>query len=249
VSSKHQKPPKLRGKAKARHSLYPLGEFPEDIIINIGRLFVHRLAIGHADITGDDFAGIFADTISGNHRNKPLGITDVVWDECSWSAKTVKSTKPFTQKKIRLISGRNSPAYSYGISDPKKDIAKTGAAVLNVWNERVNQSFNEYYDLRIIVLMRNLDTMEFTLFEYEANRYVPSDYEWRINAKGNFTGHEKNSGKHCFTWQPHGSQFTVIKEVPGSACKFRINRHPGLVEPQHILRLVQFKEDWIERVY
>jgi len=32
MSSKQPKPPKLRGKAKARHSLYPLGEFPDDVV-------------------------------------------------------------------------------------------------------------------------------------------------------------------------------------------------------------------------
>jgi len=104
------KPPRLRGNAKARNSRYPLGEFPDDIVIGIGRLIVYRLAVGHADITGDDFAGIFADAISG-------------------------------------------------------------------------------------------------------------------------------------------SQFTVIKSVPGSACKFRITRPPGLIEPKYILRRIGFKENWIKRVY
>jgi hypothetical protein len=43
---------------------------------------VHRLAVGHADITGDDFGGIFASAINGVHRGKPLGIADVEWHEC-----------------------------------------------------------------------------------------------------------------------------------------------------------------------
>jgi len=204
--------------------------------------------VGHADITGDDFAGIFADTISGEHRLRPLGVTDVTWDECSWSAKTIKSSKPFTQKTARLISGRNSPAFSYGIDNPHDNIADTGRAILEIWNERVNQSFDEFSDLRIVVFIRNIDTLEFTLFEYEAPRYTPSNYIWEVNKRNNFEGKEETTNKHVFTWQPHGSQFTIIKDVPGSAYKFRINRHPGLVEPQHVLRLVRFQEDWIERI-
>ena len=189
------KPPKLRGKARARHSPYPIGEFPDDVIIGIGRYIVHRLAVGGIDIPGDDFAGMFADSISGTHRQKPLGVTDVVWNECSWSAKTVKSKKPFSQEKVRLISGRNSPEYSYGMNNPFDDISETGKAVLNIWNERVNQSFDEFSDLRIVVLVRNIDTLEFTIFEYEAMRYTPSNYVWKLNKSKNFEGFDKTTKK------------------------------------------------------
>ncbi|HML94370.1 MAG TPA: hypothetical protein PKC29_02950 [Thermodesulfobacteriota bacterium] len=241
-------PPKLKGKNKARNSPYPLGEFPDDVVKGIGKLIVHRLAIGHADINGDDFAGIFAKSISGEHRNKPLGVTDVIWNGCSWSVKTIKSVKPFTQPQVRLIAGRNSPTYSYGATNLTEDIQKTGRQILSIWNERVNQSLNEHDDLRIVVLMRNMDTLEFTLFEFEAGRYVPSNYTWQENRNNNFEGFDAKTGEHCFTWQPHGSQFTVFKSVPASAYRFRITKHPGLIEPQHVLRLIQFNDDWIERV-
>jgi hypothetical protein len=241
-------PPKLKGKSKARSSPYPLGEFPDDVIKGIGRHIVHRLAIGHADIDGNDFAGIFAKSISGEHRAKPLGVTDVVWNGCSWSAKTIKSKKPFKQSLVRLITGRNSPAYSYGNINPTEDIQKTGRQILDIWNQRVNQSLNEHDDLRIVVLMRNMDTLEFTLFEFEAGRYVPSNYIWQANRNNNFEGYDATTGEHCFTWQLHGAQFTIFKAVPASAYKFRITRNPGLIEPQHVLRLIRFNDDWIVRV-
>lgn len=241
-------PPRLRGSAKARKGPYPLGEFPEDVIVSIGRLLVHRLAIGHADITGDDFASIFASAIGGTHYKKPLGVTDVVLADCSWSAKTVQSRRPFSQKSVRLISGRNSPDYSYGITDPRKDLELTGKAVLNVWNQRVNQSLNDYDDLRIVVLVRNMDRLEFSLFEYESVRFTPADYLWKLNKQKNLEGFDKATEKHCFTWQPHGSQFTILKDLPGSAHRFRIAHYPGLIEPQHILDLIKFDDGWIERL-
>lgn len=242
------KRPRLRGKARAREGLYPLGEFPDDVVIGIGRSLVHRLAVGQRNITGDDFAVIFAGAINGEHRGQPLGVTDVIWNNCSWSAKTVQSGKPFTMPQVRLISGRNSPKYSYGISDPLHNIAATGDAVLQIWNQRVNQSLAEFEDLRMVVLIRNMSKLEFTLFEYEATRYASADYEWKLNKEENLVGHDKVTGKHCFTWQPHGSQFTVLKDVPGSAYRFRIKRHPGILDPEHILRLVRFEESWIQRV-
>lgn len=242
-------PPRLRGSARARRGPYPLGEFPDDMALRLSRQIVHRLAVGQADLAGDDWGEIFATAISGNHRYSPVGVTDVTWNGCSWSAKTVQAARPFAQPIVRLISGRNSPSYSYGISDPLADIAATGQAVLNVWNERVNQSLNDHDDLRVVVLVRNMNTLEFSLFEYEAGRYSARDYEWRLNSHGNLEGYETGTGEHRFTWQPHGSQFTVIKRVPGSAYKFRIVRHPGLLESQHVLNLVRFNESWVERVF
>jgi len=240
--------PKLRGKAKSRDSLYPLGEFPDDVIVRIGRQIVHLLAVGNADISGDNFASIFATAISGEHRAKPLGITDVTWCGCSWSAKTVSLKRPFTEKSVRLISGRNSITYSYGNHDPFQDLPHTGECILKIWNGRVDQSLNEFQDLRIVTLIRDMSKLEFTLFEYEATRYSPGDYEWKLNKEDNFEGFDKATGKHCFTWQSHGSQFTVIKTVPGSAHRFRIKRRPGTLDPEHVLSLVGFNEDWIEKV-
>jgi len=241
--------PRLRGNSPLRSGPYPLGEFPDSVVIAIGQYVFHRIAVGHYDITGDDFASMFADAISGEHREKPLGVADVVWEGCAWSAKTVKVEKPFSCKKVRFISGRNSPDYSSGISDPRKDAGKTGRAVLEIWNARIDQSLNQHDDLRIVGFIRNMAAMEFALFEYEAVRFPPGEYHWEFNKRGNLEGFDINSGKHCFTWQPHGSQFTVIKDVPASSYKFRIAKHPGMLEMRHVLRLAGFKESLIERVY
>jgi hypothetical protein len=204
--------------------------------------------VGHADITGDDFGGIFASAISGNHRGRPLGIADVTWNGCAWSCKTVQDVRPFSKPIVRVISGRNSPIYSSEISDPLADIQATGAAILNVWNARVNESLDEHDDLRIVVFIRNMTTLEFTLFEFEALRFVPAHYTWTLNARRNLEGHDIQTGTHHFTWQPHGSQFTIFHTVPESAYRFRIVRTPGVIEERHVLNLIGFKDDWIQPV-
>jgi hypothetical protein len=242
-------PPRLRGKSRAHRGPYPFGQFPDDVIINIGKQIVHRLAIGHADITGDDFGGIFAAAISGDHLSSPVGLTDIIWNgQSSWSAKTVQAAKPFEVQTIRLISGRNSPDYSYGITDLRADLAATGKAVLEIWNDRVAMSKNNYDDLRVVVFIRNMNAQEFAIFEYEPVRFSPGDYQWSIGPHGNLHGYEIATGRQRFTWQFHGSQFTIFKDIPGSVCKFRIAHHVGIIEPQHILRLVRFKSNWIQRV-
>ena len=239
---------RLRGQAGRRRSPYPLGELPPELAVAIGRRIVHRIAVGQANITGDDFGNIFASAISGQHRGQPLGIADVTWESCAWSVKTVQSPHPFTQRTVRIISGRNSPFYSSGIADPHADIQATGSAVLGVWNARVNEALNAHDDLRIFVMMRNMSTLQFNLFEFEATRYVPAHFQWQLNDRNNFQGHDVQTGAHFFTWQPHGSQFTILHHVPASAYRFRINRTPGVLTEQGVLETVGFEENWIEPV-
>lgn len=241
------KEPKLKGQSKRRSGPHPLGELPDSLAVSIGRDIVHRLAIGQANISGDDMGGIFANAIGGTHRAKPLGIADVVWESCAWSVKTVQSAKPFTEKRVRLISGRNSPAYSAGIKNIFEDVQVTGSAVLDIWNARVNESLWEHDDLRIFVFVRDMAKLEFTMFEYEATRFIPSHYEWVLNSNNNLEAFDAQNGTHSFTWQPHGSQFTIIHSVPVSAYRFRIMKFPTILEQHHVLQLVRFQDDWVQR--
>ncbi len=238
--------PRLKGAAKRRKGPYPLGEIPDDVVLEVGSQIVHRLAVGHADITGDDFGGIFANAIEGEHRDSPLGIADVIRNGCAWSVKTVKAGNPFTQEKIRIISGRNSPDYSLGMSDPREDVEATGRAVLKIWNERVNEAMGSHDELRVVVFLRNMATREFVLFEQEAERYIPNDYHWTTNSRNNLEGHDKTTGDRMFTWQPHGSQFTIHRKVPVAARKFSITRNVPIIEAEHVLRLAGYRDDWVE---
>lgn len=238
--------PRTRGSLPSRHSPYPLGEFPAAVIRSIGQQVTHRIAIGSADITGDDFGTIFAEAIDGEHRSSPLGLADVVRNGCAWSVKTVKHNAPFVAKIVRLVSGRNSPIYSVGIENPMDDVQRTGNAVLSVWNERVDQSLDEHDELRVAVLVRNVQTRQFLIFEHDVVRFIPSDYEWSVNRRGNFEGRDRATGFHNFTWQPHGSQFTIRRQVPGSAARFSINRNIQTITMSAVLTAIGFNDSWIE---
>ena len=236
---------KLRGSTKRRSSPYPLGEIPRKVVFAIGRQIVHQLAIGHKNITGNDFGRIFAEAIKGDYKNSPLGVIDAVSDKCAWSVKTVQHKNPFDADTLRLISGRNSPDYSLGISDPRKDVNLTGQTILKIWNNRLDEALNEYDDLRIVVLVRNMNICEFALFEYEAHRYIPNNYRWIVNSRGNFEGYDRKTKIRQFTWQPHGSQFTIHYKIPITMHKFRIAVKIPIIEAEHILKLIEYKDDWI----
>ena len=236
--------PRLRdNKGKRQLELYPIGQIRKDMVCEMGKWFTYWYSVGNKDITGSEWGDIFASSIRGTHLDSPLGLADVVHDEMAWSTKTVKHTNPHIQKKVRVISGRCSPDYSYGITDPHEDVQKTGTAVLSIYNERINIAKDSYEPLRAVVLIRNFETFEFAIFEHDVHRYVTTEYEWRKNNNGNLQGHSA-SGRHCFTWQPHGSQFTVLYDVPASVIKFTV-KQPNILNFDKTLEQIGFDESWI----
>lgn len=236
--------PRLRdSKQLATQTLYPLNIFPEEIIHRIGSYLVYLIYIGRKDISGSDWGDAFADAIGGIHLDSPVGIADVVHGKNCWSVKTAKAKDPFAGTGVRLISGRCSPDYSYGITDPHKDIQKTGEAVLNIWNERINIATDHYSRVRTIILVRSYDLLSYRLFEEETARYRTNDYLWTVNDNGNLIGKDL-SGQICFTWQPHGSQFTIHTPIPENAVKFTIKK-PPVLQKNSVLESISFDESWI----
>lgn len=227
-----------------KHEPYPLNQFSKEVIDELGRRIVHLLAVGNADITGDAFDQIFAEAIGGTRLGRPLGIADVTWNGCCWSVKTVKQQKPHSVRQVRLISGRNSPTYSAGINNPLENVQETGDAVLEVYNSRIAEAREQHNDIRFLVFVRNVESRKFTIFERSVQPFSVNDYTWRVNQKGNLEGFR--GAAHIFTWQPHGSQFTIKEEIPASATRFQIRQKPPLIKMMEILQSISYEDDWIE---
>lgn len=83
--------------------------------MGLGREVVYHLATRTAPILeGTDWEQIFARLIGARWKPSTVGLDDVVLEQTAWGAKTVKNNNPATASKVRLISGRNSPVYSFG---------------------------------------------------------------------------------------------------------------------------------------
>jgi hypothetical protein len=240
--------PKLRD-SKHRKSTEPfaLNIIPDSVIHSIGEHLIYLISVGSSDISGEHWGDALAFAVGGSHLSTPLGIADVVLGKMAWSTKTVKNTTkggPLKAKSVNLISGRCSPDYSYGIKDSHEDIQKTGAAVLSIWNERVSIAQDNYSIVRTSVLVRSQDLLSYVLFEQENHRFRTTDYEWKENKRGNLKGILKGTNKHIFTWQPHGSQFTIHTEIPQSAKKFTIKK-PPIIPKIETLNSIGFDSSWI----
>ncbi len=238
-------PPKLRDKGQRKgYELYSLGTIPPTTINNFGKWIVYNFCIGKDDISGEDWGGIFSKSINAKHLNSPIGLADVVINGMAWSVKSVKHSSPHECKKARVISGRCSPNFSYNISDPHENIQHTGTCVLGIWNERINIAKDKFEPLRSCLLIRNPDTLEFALYEHELHRFNTNDVLWETNRNGNFVGKSREGNKHLFTWQPHGSQFTIHYDIPDSRIRFKVRR-PPVLDFKKTLSQIGFDESWV----
>ena len=241
----NDKSPKLRTVNKSV-SAFPLNEFPKEFPFKLGKELIYLLASkGKPELEGSEWENIFANCIGAEWKPSNVGLDDVVMGNTAWGAKTVKATKPSTQKKVRLISGRNSPNYSFGErSDQKADPTLIGKLVLEIWNERVSAIREKHKHVRTIVLLKSNDLSEVVVFEFETVRYDYELYNWEWNKNNNLVGTHKKTGEHVFTWQPHGSQFTITEDVPQKSLVIKI-KQPKTLNKDQILKALGFDKSWV----
>ncbi len=227
---------------------YPLNHFNPNFPYILGQEIVYLLASkGRADLQGGEWEQIFALCIGAEWKPSNVGLDDIVMGNTAWGAKTVKSNLNdfLNLKKVRLISGRNSPIYSYGgIIDTNADPSLIGEQILEIWNERVSAIREKYKHLRTVVLVKSNDLSQVAVFEFETIRYDPELFEFAWNKRGNLEGFVKGTKDKRFVWQPHGSQFTIIEKVPEQTLILSI-RQPEKLDKEKILSAIGYDKSWI----
>ena len=244
-----ERQPRLRNVDKTR-PLYKLNQFPKTFAYALGRELIYLLATRGRNVRleGSDWEEIFARCIGAEWKPSNIGLDDIIYQGMAWGAKTVKNKKPFAAKTVRLISGRNSPIYSFGDSDiTSQDPCELGEKILSIWNKRVADVRRKFPVLRTVVLLKADDLTEVSVFESDTVLYSAKDYHWQWNDNDNLEGLSKATNNHVFTWQPHGSQFTIVENVPDKRLKLRI-RKPLAVSQEQILSALEVDDSWIEIV-
>ncbi|MCY4531610.1 MAG: hypothetical protein OXC84_04680 [Gammaproteobacteria bacterium] len=199
-----------------------------------------------ARLEGSDWEEIFARLVGAKWKPSNVGLDDIVLQQTAWGAKTVKNRQPSTVSKIRLISGRNSPVYSFGDSEISEvDPDQLGEKVLAIWNERVTGIRKLYRHVRTIVLIKSIDLLELAAFEFDTIIYPAEQFWWQWNERNNLEGFSKSADQHIFTWQPHGSQFTIIENVPKKRLAIKIKEPPQL-DRDSVLESIRFDESWVQ---
>lgn len=224
---------------------YQLNTFPKELTIRLGESIVYLIATKSKPVLeGSEWEEIFAYCVNADWKPSNVGLDDVVLQNCAWGAKTVKANNPHKQKTVRLISGRNSPVFSYGIRQiTEVNPNELGEQILGIWNERVSSIREKYKFVRTVVLIKSNDLLKLTLFEFNTVRYDPQIYIWKWNKRNNLEGYNQQD-EHIFTWQPHGSQFTIIESVPENALKIKIKK-PIQLNKSDLLEKLGFDESWV----
>ena len=242
-----RKSPRLRTVNKSV-SAYPLNQFNSEFPYILGQEIVYLLASkGRADLQGNEWEQIFALCIGAEWKPSNVGLDDVVMGNTAWGAKTVKSgVKDFTDlKKVRLISGRNSPVFSFGSTiDTSIEPNLVGEQVLEIWNERVSAIREKFKHLRTVVLVKSNDLSQVAVFEFDTIRYDAELFNFIWNKNGNLEGFVKGTKDKQFVWQPHGSQFTIIEKVPEETLILKI-KQPEVLDKEKILTAIGFDKSWV----
>lgn len=238
--------PRLRTVEKFKPP-YPLNEFPSGFALNLGKEIVYHLATKSAALEGPEWEAMFARLIGADWKPSNVGLDDIVLGDCAWGAKTVKNPRPFTTAKVRLISGRNAPIYSFDTTDVRKaDVQELGKQILSIYNSRVWAVRKKYRHLRTVVLIKGDDLTDLSVFEFETVALNEGDFTWGWNKNKNLEGCD-SSGNHCFTWQPHGSQFTIVESVPKSRLRIEVKR-PAPLPRDLVLTHVGFDANWVRTI-
>ena len=98
--------------------------------------------------------------------------------------------------------------------------------------------------MRTVVLVKANDLSEVCVFEFETIRFDHELYKWEWNKNNNLIGMDRKTNEHRFTWQPHGSQFTIIEEVPEKNLIIRI-KQPEQLNKEKVLLALGFDKSWI----
>lgn len=239
--------PRLRTVNKAV-APFNKNEFPGEFVDTLAKEIVYMMATKeHMSLEGNEWEQIFANCVGAEWKPSNVGLDDVVLDNCCWGAKTVFGASNISnQQNVRLIAGRNSPAYSYGIDRiTSEDPNKIGKMVLEIWNERVSAVRQIFKFVRTVVLVKAKDFSEFLVFEVDTIRYDDELFYFEWNKNNNLEGYDKKTGMHRFTWQPSGSQFTIIEEIPKDRWHIKI-KAPDKVNKGVILDAVGFDDSWYD---
>lgn len=102
-----------------------------------------------------------------------------------------------------------------------------------------------YKHCRTVVLLKSDDLLEVGIFEFETTVYPEDQFHWQWNENHNLEGYLKANDEHKFTWQPHGSQFTIIEDVPKDRLAIRIKK-PHLIDRETVLGTLKFDASWVE---
>ncbi len=154
---------------------------------------------------------------------------------------------PFETRHVSLTNTlKLSAEFHELLRNGESDSNKFGAMILDAWNKSLSvaRGFDEE---RFSVLFAGMNSSCAAFFEIPIISYEPSEYDWDWNEDDGLDGYVKGTCCQRFTWQPHGSQFTITTVIPDNRLKLRI-RQPPRLDREEVLTQLRFDPSWVEIV-
>jgi hypothetical protein len=93
-------------------------------------------------------------------------------------------------------------------------------------------------------MVKSQDLLEVLVFEFLTVGYKPENYNWKWNGRGVLEGFDTTTSQHKFSWQPTGTQFTIIETVPKQGLIIKIKK-PKKLNREKVLKELGFNEKWV----
>jgi hypothetical protein len=136
--------------------------------------------------------------------------------------------------------------FIYSFETKAADVQELGNQILSIYNTRVWAVRKKYRHLRTVVLIKGDELTENSVYEFETVAFNDKDFTWKWNENKTLVGCDSKQC-HCFTWQPHGSQFTIVETVPENRLRIRVKAPPPLSRDV-VLKEVGFDPSWVHVV-
>lgn len=94
------------------------------------------------------------------------------------------------------------------------------------------------------MLVKSDDLSPVAVFEFYTIRYDIELFYFVWNKRGNLEGFYKKSKMKQFVWQPNGSQFIIIEEVPEETLLIGI-KQPKTLDKSKVLEAIGFDKSWV----
>lgn len=219
-------------------------KFPQTLALELFNMLLDKL---DTTVTVAEWTRIFARCMGGDClSNEDKAEVILPASGTIWSTKILPNFNPFGVHHVVLDQGCiHTGIHSSGVQ--AMDTSELGTKVLKIWNSRVAELRTHFPNVCTVVLLKGDSLSRVSVYEEETIQFLPEKYYWQWDEHGNLEGCEKGTNTHRFSWQPHGSQFTVVSDVPDNRLKLRIKR-PPVISQSAVLDSIAYDDSWIEIV-
>lgn len=221
---------------------HPAGRIPDDVLNGVFLDISVHLPLVEFRVDWKDWERSWAHAVQGKRLGSNTRLVDVECTGVAWSVKSMESGIS-ASRRVSAITSRLDVEKHRRIRDFSKDIARTGTAALEMWNEKIDSEHQRYkrrrlsddLDLRLLIIGRFSNSSMYVFHERDLVEEDVGAYAWSSNKGGNLEGFVGR--EHRATFLRNGLKLVLhynVRQVDP-----QIRYHPPRVMPFEEARKVR----------